>query len=311
MSGRSSPFRRYLAFSRPFTLVMPALGMLTGAVMALGALPGAAAAIDDTSLLGPVWLRVLVGMLMASVLNAASNGLNQIHDLRIDRINRPRRMLPRGHLSLAAARRFTAAAYVAAMGLALLVGWACATITAVAAVLTWAYSAPPFRLKRVFVVSNLTIAASRGWLLPVAGWSICGPITVGEPWFVGFVFAVYVFGATTIKDFADVEGDRREGCHTLPVRLGARRAARVAAPFLFAPSVLLPLGLAAGWLSGNPVLLGVLAALLLPCAAGLVYALRERTEGFWRRGDHTAWAFAYLTSFALQIGLTLAYVLGI
>ena len=38
--------------------------------------------------------RCSAGALMAAVLNAASNAINQIYDLDIDRVNKPKRPLP-------------------------------------------------------------------------------------------------------------------------------------------------------------------------------------------------------------------------
>ena len=62
---------------------------------------------------------------------------------------------------------------------------------------------------------------------------------------------LYVFGAATTKDFADVEGDRATGCVTLPILLGMRRAAWFVAPFLVAPYLFYPVGAAMGWLPGG------------------------------------------------------------
>ena len=64
MSGQSKP-SLFLAFSRPFTLVAPALGFASGAATAAGAAPRESWSID-------LVLYPLVGLLMAAVLNAAS-----------------------------------------------------------------------------------------------------------------------------------------------------------------------------------------------------------------------------------------------
>ena len=77
----------WFEFARPFTLVAPALGFASGAVTAAGAAPPEAWSTD-------LLLYPLIGLTMAAVLNAASNAINQIYDLQIDRINKPRRPLP-------------------------------------------------------------------------------------------------------------------------------------------------------------------------------------------------------------------------
>ena len=44
---------------------------------------------------------------MAALLNAGNNALNQIYDLEIDRVNKPKRPLTSGRLTIAQAWRFT------------------------------------------------------------------------------------------------------------------------------------------------------------------------------------------------------------
>ena len=43
-------------------------------------------------------INIALGSLMASLLNGASNALNQIYDLEIDKINKPHRYLPSGKI---------------------------------------------------------------------------------------------------------------------------------------------------------------------------------------------------------------------
>ena len=148
---------------------------------------------------------------MAAVLNAASNALNQIYDLEIDRINKPKRPLPSGRLSLQDAWIFTVAAYLVALALAWLVApggrHECFWIVLAATAITVVYSAPPFRTKRLGIWANVTIAIPRGVLLKVAGWSAVKTMFGVEPWFIGAIFGLFLLGASTTKDFADMEGD--------------------------------------------------------------------------------------------------------
>jgi len=50
-------------------------------------------------------------------------------------------------------------------------------------------------------------------------------IVGAEPWYIGAIFGLFLLGASTTKDFADMEGDARGGCRTLPIIYGVRRAA--------------------------------------------------------------------------------------
>src|SRR5438046_4907817 len=89
--------KSYIKLARPFTLLPPLFGIISGAVCAWGSAhnPDPSRAVTAS-----VILTVALGSLCASFLNAASNALNQICDLEIDRINKPSRPLVTGAISL-------------------------------------------------------------------------------------------------------------------------------------------------------------------------------------------------------------------
>ena len=189
---------------RPFTLVPPMIGMATGAAAAVGA--------TDRTLTSERIVTIALGMLMAATLNAASNAFNQVCDLEQDRINKPDRPVPSGAISPRAANVFAAVLFVLANVLAYLIdvgaGRECFVIVLFTTFLTWAYSGPPLRWRRFGWRANLTVAVPRGMLLKVAGWSCVAPVFSDvEPWYLGSVFFLFLLGATTTKDFADVAGD--------------------------------------------------------------------------------------------------------
>src|SRR5205814_4482809 len=170
---------------------------------------------------------------------------------------------PTGGGSIAGAWRFTAATYLAALALAWLVApggrHECFWLVAVAVVCTFLYSVPPFRTKRLGIWANVTIAIPRGVLLKVAGWSSVKTIVGFEPWYIGAIFGLFLLGATTTKDFADMEGDRQGGCRTLPIQYGVSRAAWMISPAFVVPFLMIPIGAYTGLLTGNaglPQLLG-------------------------------------------------------
>ncbi|RPJ55817.1 MAG: hypothetical protein EHM24_30955, partial [Acidobacteria bacterium] len=214
--------RTYLEFARPFTLFAPALGMASGGATAIGAAPR-----EPWSW----WLVIypLLGALAAAILNAASNGLNQIYDLEIDAVNKPKRPLPSGRMTLREAWAFTLVTFATALTLVWFVAPGgrreCFWLFVAATLITCLYSVPPFRTKRLGIWANVTVAIPRGALLKVAGWSTVKTVYGGEPWFIGAIFGLFLLGATTTKDFADMEGDARGGCRTLPIQYGVRRAA--------------------------------------------------------------------------------------
>ena len=299
-------FRLYTEFARPFTLFAPALGMASGGATAIGAAPREA---------WSVWLVVypLLGALMAAVLNAGSNGLNQIYDYEIDAVNKPRRPLPSGRMSRREAWAFTWATFAAAWLLAWLVApggrHECFWLVVAATLITTLYSVPPFRTKRLGIWANVTVAIPRGALLKIAGWSSVKTVVGVEPWFIGAIFGLFLLGATTTKDFADMEGDARGGCRTLPIQFGVTRAAWMISPAFVVPFLMIPIGAWTGILTGHFWLLQTLGAVMVAYGVYVCYLMLRRPEDLAVEENHVSWAHMYRMMFVAQIGFALAYLL--
>ena len=300
-SARMKFLRLYWNFARPFTLVPPMIGIFSGSLIGYGA-----------SHAHVRILHVALVVLAAAVLNAASNALNQICDLENDRINKPHRPLPSGQMTTTQAWAFVGVTYLAALGMVAVVNWETFAIYVVAALATIAYSAPPLRLKRHPVGSNLVIALIRGELLKVAGWAAVSTVLSSiEPWYIGFIYFVFLLGATTTKDFADIEGDRAAGCITLPVRFGATWSARAISPSFVVPWLLMPLGLYLRVLSGNPKAILVLAALMLVWGSYVIYLINKDPHSLVTQGEnHPGWHHMYWMMMVGHLGLAGAYLLS-
>jgi 4-hydroxybenzoate polyprenyltransferase len=184
----------------------------------------------------------------------------------------------------------------------------CFWIVLFTSVLVWAYSAPPFRTKRHGVWANVTIAVPRGLLLKVAGWSTVKTVFDAEPWYIGAIFGLFVLGASTTKDFADIEGDRAGACRTLPIVYGVKAAAWMIAPFFVLPFALIPVGVWTGYLTGNSTLLLVLGPTLILYGVYTVYLLVRRPEELAATENHPSWTHMYRMMMVAQIGFALAYV---
>jgi 4-hydroxybenzoate polyprenyltransferase len=298
--------RAYIDLARPFTLVAPALGFISGALTAIGAAPREPW--SPALLTAPV-----IGAAMAALLNAGNNALNQIYDLDIDRVNKPKRPLPSGRLTIPQVWWFTNITYALALVLAWLVAPGgrhdCFWLVAVAVVCTYLYSVPPFRTKRLGIWANVTIAIPRGVLLKVAGWSSVKAIAGLEPWYIGAIFGLFLLGATTTKDFADMEGDRRGGCRTLPIQYGVRRAAWMISPSFVVPFLMINIGAAMHVLTGNFWLLQILGGVMTAYGLYVLYLMLRRPEDLAVEENHVSWAHMYRMMFVAQIGFALAYLL--
>jgi 4-hydroxybenzoate polyprenyltransferase len=322
----------YNQLARPFTLLPPLLGIVSGSICAFGSVHNPD---PERQLTLAVLLTVVLGSLCASFMNAASNAINQIYDLEIDRINKPSRPLVTGALSLREAWTFTWIFYALALiPTWLVVPYPFATLSEkltapvqyhqtffiyLAGLLaTFIYSAPELgRTKVRGMAANLTIAIPRGILLKVAGWAMVASIWTTEPWYIGTIFGLYLIGASSTKDFADIKGDAAGGCRTLPIIYGVRKAAWIISPFFVFPWLLVPLGAFLpdpqnpehAILTGNPWLLTGLGVLLTLWGCYTVYLLLRDPDSLAETENHPSWTHMYLILMAGQIGFALAYIL--
>lgn len=327
-----SKLQLYSRLARPFTLLPPLLGILSGAVCAFGSVHNPDPQRQVTvAVLG----TVLLGSLCASFLNAASNGINQIYDLEIDRLNKPHRPLVTGALSMGEAWGFTVIFYL----LALIPTWWVVPypytslseklaapwwrhetffIYLAGLIFTFVYSAPWLgRTKTRGLAANFTIAIPRGVLLKVAGWAMVASVWHAEPWYIGLIFGLYLIGAASTKDFADMEGDRAGDCKTLPLLYGVKKAAWIISPFFVLPWLLMPLGVwipdpqnpAHPMLTGNPVLLVALGVGLTLWGMYTVYLLLRDPESLATTENHPSWTHMYLMMMAAQVGFAVAYLI--
>ncbi|HYC91162.1 MAG TPA: UbiA family prenyltransferase [Thermoanaerobaculia bacterium] len=314
---------RYVTLARPFTLLPPLLGIISGAICAWGSAhnPDPTRAVTTS-----VILTVTLGSLCASFLNAANNTLNQIYDLEIDRINKPGRPLVTGEVSIRGAWIYTWIMYVLGTIPTWLVvvypynSWTqklfaplqwheCFFIYVIALVSTFVYSVPLLgRTKAHPIGANLTIAIPRGLLLKVAGWTMVARAYHAEPWFIGAIFMLFLLGAASTKDFSDMKGDAAGGCRTLPIAFGVRKAAWMISPFFVLPWLLMPLGAATGILTGNATFISVLGIALSLWGAYTVWLIVRNPDELTATENHPSWRHMYLMMMAAQVGFAAAYL---
>jgi len=207
------------------------------------------------------WPAALTGAILAGPLVCgASQALNDWFDRDVDAINEPGRPIPSGRipgrlgLHIALACGALAVCFAAWMGPAVFAAAMCGLS------LGWAYSAPPFRLKR------------NGWLST----AVCAACYEGLPWFTGaaavtgkvpsaviitlcVLFSIGAQGIMTLNDFKSVEGDRRLGLNSLPVLLGIGNTALLACTVMAASQLAVIATLMA---AGRPVHAAIIVGLV-------------------------------------------------
>ena len=176
------------------------------------------------------WRSIALGVVLAGpMVCGTSQAVNDWFDRHVDAINEPNRPIPSGRLP-------------GRTGLLIAIGWTVLSLLVAAPLgpwgfgaavfglaLAWAYSAPPFRLKRNGWWGNTACAACYEGLPWITGAAVMAGAR--PDWRVFAAAALYSAGAhgiMTLNDFKSVEGDRQTGIFSLPVLLGVEGAGNAA-----------------------------------------------------------------------------------
>ena len=194
----------------------------------------------------------------------ASVVVNDIYDGAIDRLTNPDRPLVVGTISLREYQLYGLICFLFSLLLSGIVSFSAMLLLLAYQALATLYSAPPLRLKQYPGLATL-IAALAGMLVLISGIVAVVPThsITGIPLsLLSYLFLAY-FLALPIKDFKDIEGDRRDHVYTIPVLLGAERGKYVIGSLLFLLFTLSPLVLALRSLLIPALILGSLAYFVL------------------------------------------------
>ena len=208
------------------------------------------------------WPLALLGVLLAGpMVCATSQAVNDWFDRHVDAINEPQRPIPSGRMpgrwGLYVAIAWTVLSLLVATGLG---PWGFAA-AALGLLLAWAYSMPPVRLKQNGWWGNLACGLSYEGLAWVTGAAVMagGALPEARSLLLALLYSIGAHGIMTLNDFKAIEGDSQMGIRSLPVQLGAERAARVACWVMALPQVAV-IVLLAQW--GAPLSAVSIAALL-------------------------------------------------
>ena len=208
------------------------------------------------------WGLIAAGVFLAGpLICGTSQAVNDWFDRHVDAINEPRRPIPSGRLpgfwGLYIAIFWTGVSLFVAYQLG---RWVFAA-SLLGMALAWAYSAPPFRLKKNGWWGNSAVALCYEgvpWLTAVV--VMTGVLPRMEILAIALLYSVGAHGIMTLNDFKSVQGDRRMGVGSLPVRLGVDVAARVACAVMIAAQVAV---ISLLFLWGRPLQATVIVGLLI------------------------------------------------
>jgi chlorophyll synthase len=243
------------------------------------------------------WPLLVGGVLLAGpLICATSQAVNDWFDRHVDAINEPGRPIPSGRIpgrwGLWIAMAWTVVSLAFSTLLGVWVFWA----AVLGLLLSWAYSAPPLRLKQDGWLGPAAVAVSYEGLTWFTGAAV---MTGALPnWRILFLAAAYSIGAhgiMTLNDFKAVDGDSRMGIRSLPVELGVENAALVACAMMALPQIVVVVRLVS-W--GRPVYAAIVGAFVVVQFVLMARLLRDpRKYAPWYNATGTSlFVFGMLAS---------------
>ena len=216
----------YIEILRPGNALMGAISIILVAL------------IDKT-----ISIPVILAMLTVFFETAAGNVINDYFDYKIDLINKPERPIPSGRISLENGRNYGYLLFAAGTMCGFLISyitnnWIPFGIVLFADVVLYLYA---YTLKTTPLLGNLTVGLMTGFGFVFGGFSINNPSIIMTSLFLGFFAFVMTTAREIVKDIEDIEGDKADCAKTLPILIGEKKPAILAAVLIIIDSALCPL----------------------------------------------------------------------
>ena len=209
-------------------------------------------------------------LLTGPLVCASSQAVNDWYDRHVDAINEPKRPIPSGRIPGRWGLYIAVIWSLISLWVGSFLGLIGFLATALALVLAWFYSMPPIRFKNNGWLGNLACGVSYEGLAWVTGATLlsAGALPSKPSLLLAGLYSASAHGIMTLNDFKAIEGDRQMGVRSLPVQLGAKRAAQVSALMMLAPQVIV-LALLLLW--NKPAYAAAIGALMI----GQIFVLRD------------------------------------
>lgn len=195
---------------------MAGLAAVIGAAIAYSAAPGEL-----------VWM----GLIFITVfsITGAGNALNDYFDAGIDAINRPYRPIPSGRITRNCAFRFSIVLFASGIMISYFIGTNLLPllIAVFNSFLLYLYAS---YLKKKVLIGNLGVSYLTGSTFLFGG-AAYGGKGIQVTLILFFLSMLATFAREIVKTIEDIEGDRKDGATTLPIKIGERPAAYLACAF--------------------------------------------------------------------------------
>ena len=180
------------------------------------------------------FLAVVI-LLISIVLSwMASVVINDINDFRIDKVSNSDRPLPQNIFTTSEYAQFGAVCFFLAVLGGVTIGLPFAMLLIVYQILAWFYSAAPYRIKKFPVLATL-LSACASLIVLFLGYILMSDnqVLTGLSWRIIFLLMISYTISLPIKDFKDIEGDKKDGVWTVPVLFGEKNGRLIVATGVF------------------------------------------------------------------------------
>ena len=265
----------------------------------------ACGAVSSGQSLSDNWTLVLAGLILTGPLVCASSqAVNDWFDRHVDAINEPQRPIPSGRMpgrwGLYIAVLWTVLSLVWAQALGTWGFYACG----LALLLSWAYSAPPLRLKNDGWLGNAACALSYEGLAWITGAAVMvgGMMPASSIVVLALLYSLGAHGIMTLNDFKAVQGDLQMGVRSLPVQLGVVGAAKTACLVMLVSQVWVTLLLLHWGASSHALAVALLMLAQLPLMLRFIQSPVEKALSVSAFGVPLFVAGMMVSAWALRLG---------
>jgi len=214
---------QYIKIIRPFNFLFVLLAVIFGAYY-------------QTEFI--ISLNPILAAISASLICSSGYVFNDIYDIEIDKINKPKRPLPSGRISIPSARTFAILLFTIGFLLVLyLQNLGMIILALFNSIILWLYAK---RGKQFFLVGNLMVAFASASTFVYGGMV---NDNLNNSLFVFAAALLYTLIRELIKDIEDMKGDSKQTAKTFPIVYGRNKTLILSIIFAILFNAVLLIGL--------------------------------------------------------------------
>ncbi len=188
-------------------------------------------------------IPVILAILVVFFTTSGGNVINDYFDYNIDLVNRPDRVLPSGRMTLKEGKNYAyflfAGSLITEIISYLITRNLIPLIIVIGTIIILFLYAKIFKTKPL--IGNFIVSFTTGLTFVFGGYTINNPHIITVSYFLGFFACAMTMAREITKDIEDVEGDKKEGANTFPIKYGKKPSAILAFILIIITCALCPI----------------------------------------------------------------------